>query len=155
MEQFGPTLFIPSVEESKYKTIDNKNVSPIKFKSIWDARNWIKQYQGIDNFKWYGNTNFLAQYVVEKFGYEMKYDISQINVGKFDIETESDDGFPQINNPTAAITSIAYTDNSKKYMVWGLKEYDVSKSILTYPLKENIKYIKCETEEDLFISFIE
>lgn len=129
-------------------------MAPVEFQTIWDARSWIKKYSGIEGFDWYGNTNFLAQYVVKEFGQDNEYDLSLINVGKFDIETESNDGFPQINNPTAAITSIAYTDINKKYHVWGLKDYDVNKSILTFPAKKDIIYYKCESETDLLMSFI-
>ena len=55
---YNPSLFIPSAKESKWKTLEGENVSEVPCGSINEARDFIRKYEGVDNFKIYGNTNF-------------------------------------------------------------------------------------------------
>ena len=43
---YEPSLFIPVQKESKYKTLDGRNLDKIKFDSIVEAKKWIQEYQG-------------------------------------------------------------------------------------------------------------
>ena len=45
---YKPSLFIPSGKESKYKTLDNRNVGKVTFESMPEARKWIEQYKDVD-----------------------------------------------------------------------------------------------------------
>ena len=47
---FSPTLYTLSKKEEKYKTLDGKNVAPVKFESARDAREFIQRYEGVENF---------------------------------------------------------------------------------------------------------
>ena len=55
---YQPSLFIPSKKESKYKTLDGRNVGKIKFNSISEAKKWIEQYKDVTNFEYFGNTRY-------------------------------------------------------------------------------------------------
>jgi hypothetical protein len=58
--KYEPTFFLPSQKDSGYKTVDGKNVEPIKFDSIREARDFSTKYEDVDNFKIYGSN--LYQY---------------------------------------------------------------------------------------------
>ena len=58
-DTFSPTLFVPSPKPTKYKTLNNEYVSPIKFSKTNDAKDFLKKYDGVDNFTVYGYERFL------------------------------------------------------------------------------------------------
>ena len=43
--KYEPTLFVPVKKETGWKTLDDKNVNPMKFLSIKEAKAFIEQYQ--------------------------------------------------------------------------------------------------------------
>ena len=64
---YNPSLFIPSAKESKWKTLEGENVSEVPCGSINEARDFIRKYEGVDNFKIYGNTNFHYCFIADNF----------------------------------------------------------------------------------------
>jgi len=48
---YSPTLFLPSKKESEYKTLFGENLEPMKFDTIREARDFVKRYEGVENFK--------------------------------------------------------------------------------------------------------
>ena len=60
---YNPSLYISSTKESKWKTLEGESVSEIPCGSINEARNFIRKYENIDNFKIYGNTNLNQNYI--------------------------------------------------------------------------------------------
>ena len=63
---FNPTLFLPTKNYSKWKTLEGNCVEPHKFGSISEAREFVKQYKEVPDFDIYGNTRFLYQYIAEQ-----------------------------------------------------------------------------------------
>ena len=61
--KYSPTLFLESKEKTNFKTLNNRFVTPKKFKKISDAREFTKQYNDIGNFKIYGNQNYIHQFI--------------------------------------------------------------------------------------------
>ena len=61
--------------------------------SINEARDFIRKYEGVDNFKIYGNTNFHYCFIADNFPNDIYYDINQISIANIDIETGSENGF--------------------------------------------------------------
>jgi len=96
VEKYNPTLFIPSNKETKYKTLDDRFVESIKPGLISECRDFIKQYRGMPSFRVYGNTDYVYQYIGDKFPDEVEYDMSQISIAHIDIETKAENGFPQV-----------------------------------------------------------
>ena len=47
---YKPSLFVPSQKESKYKTLDGRNVGKIEFDSISDAKKLIDEYEDVIGF---------------------------------------------------------------------------------------------------------
>ena len=92
---YNPSLYVPSSKESKWKTLEGESVSEVPCGSISDARDFIKKYSDIDNFKIYGNTNYHYCFIADNYPGMMSYDISQIGIANIDIETGSENGFPE------------------------------------------------------------
>jgi len=149
---FSPTLYVPVEKSTAWKALDGKSVEPVRLETMREAKEFLERYRDVSNFEIYGNTNYIAQFVAEKFPNEIKFDPSLINITTIDIEVASDEGFPepeQANYPITAITIKNNIDNT--FYVFGLGDYDVSKSIM----KDNrVKYEKCRDEHELLIKFI-
>tara|TARA_B100001094_G_C18195588_1_gene810588 strand:+ start:3937 stop:6441 length:2505 start_codon:yes stop_codon:yes gene_type:complete len=147
---YKPKLFIKSKKKTQWKSLQNEYVAPVDFGSMRDAKEFVDKYKYVDNFKIYGHYNFIHQFITEAFPREIEFKRNIINVVSFDIEVASDEGFPYPSDANQPVISIALKSSLKNiYYVWGLNDYDKSKS------KHNISYIKCDSEAELLKSFIE
>ena len=111
--RFSPTLYVPA-EGGDWKSLTGRPLKPIEFDSMREAREFIQQYGDTSNFEIHGNTNYLAQYVQEKFPGTIEFNRDIINVTTIDIEVASDDGFPepqQADHPVITITLKNNIDN--------------------------------------------
>jgi len=146
--QFNPTLFLPSAKNEEWKTLDNKNVRPVKQGTIWDAKKFIEDHKDIDDFKIYGQTRFLNQYIFEQYpDDEMKYDTSKIRVFTLDIETGAENGFPDIESADQEILLISIKDSEmRKIIVFGSRPYDNK--------DKEVNYLHFETEHGLLKGFL-
>jgi DNA polymerase elongation subunit (family B) len=149
---FSPTLYVPVEKSTAWKALDGKSVEPVRLETMREAKEFVERYKDVSNFEIYGNTNYIAQFVAEKFPNEIKFDSSLINITTIDIEVASDEGFPEPEQANYPITAIAIKNNIDNiFYVFGLGDYDVSKSIM----KDNlVKYEKCRDEHELLIKFI-
>lgn len=143
---YKPYLFVPSDRKTNttYKTLDGKLVSKIDFDSISEARDFIKRYDDVANYDIYGLTNFQYLFIHDKFHGDMQYDTSQINIIGIDIETDSSDGFPDIEKADKEVTAITLSRKGEK-VVLGMKDYKPA---------ENVHYIKCKDEWHLLNNFL-
>ena len=132
---FKPTMYLKSqANERGWKSFDGVKVDPIELDSMSEATEFVKKYENVDNFKIYGNNNFVAQFIQEKFPGVIKYDLKRIEVGNIDIEVASDDGFPEPDEAKHPVISIAYKSSaSGVYHVWGLGEWRLEDCELDIP----------------------
>jgi len=146
--QFNPTLFLPSAKQEEWKTLDGKNVRPVKQGSIRDAKQFIEDHKDIDDFKIYGQTRFLNQYIFEEYpDEEMKYDTSKIRVFTLDIETGAENGFPDIESADQEILLISIKDSDLgRITVFGSRPYDND--------DKEVNYLHFETETGLLKGFL-
>jgi DNA polymerase elongation subunit (family B) len=152
--KFKPELFVTDKDEqTEWKTLDGLNVEPLQFEDMNSAKNFMDTYRDVDNFKLYGNTNFVSQFIQKAFPDRIEFDSSKINIGIIDIEVASDKGFPEPSEAEYPIISIAYKNNQDPYYhVWGLDDFD--------PLNVDtgddsyIRYSKCKDEEELLLKFL-
>jgi len=138
-DEFQPTLFVNSNRESKYKTLEGENLEPIIPGSIRDCREFYKKYDGVDNFKIYGNDRYAFQYISEKYPEdEIKFDITKINLITIDIEVQAENGFPDPDSCSEEMLTISVQDyTTKQITTWGRKAYTPSQSNVTYYHYEN------------------
>jgi DNA polymerase elongation subunit (family B) len=147
-EEYSPTLYVKSKKETKYKTLEGEFVEPIQPGSVKECREFYKKYDGVENFKIYGNDRYVYQYISDKYPEdEIKFDISKIKLLTLDIETTSENGFPDPKSCDEEILLITIQDYStKKIITWGTKPYTST--------QKNVKYVECKSEYALLNSFL-
>ena len=153
--KYKPTLYVETRTKTEFKTLNNKFLSPKKFDSMGDAREYTKKYKDVSNFKIYGNQNYIHQFISELYeNMDVIFDKNLLNISIFDIEVaRGDSGFSTPQEASQPIITISYyCTNTDVYMCWGLYDYDPSASILK---NINIKYVKCDNEIDLLIKFMD
>jgi DNA polymerase elongation subunit (family B) len=144
--EYAPTLFIPSKEKSKYKTLSGQSVSKMKFGNIADAKEFMNKYDTVENFEIYGYTSWMYCYLSDEYPKTITYDFNHIKIMYIDIEVASEHGFPKPEEAKEEITAISMKCG-KDFVVIGCGDYNNT--------REDIKYIKCESEEELIHAFIE
>lgn len=144
---YKPYLFVSSEGKTStnYRTLSGRPVVKMDFSSISDARDFLKRYEDVANYDVYGLTNFQYLFIYDKFHGEINYDASMINIIGIDIETDSSDGFPDIEKADKEVTAITLSRKGEK-VVLGMKDYT--------PSDENVHYIKCKDEWHLLNNFL-
>ena len=143
--QYSPTLFLPSKKPSEWKTLFGENLEPIKLGDIRDAKDFVNRYDGVENFKIYGNDRYEYSFIADEFKGLIDWDIQQINIAIIDIEVGSENGFPDPYKATEPITAIAWKTLNGGTKVYGCGDYIV---------QGEEEYIKCDSEYDLCKKFI-
>ena len=155
---YQPTLYLSSNkagEEGYTPLKGNNKISPHKFGSMAESKDFIEEYKGVSNMKIYGNTNYITQFIQESYPDDIKYDIKDVNIVSFDIEVDIADGYPNVELADKEITSIAYkSSKSSKYFLLGRKDYDKSQTITGID-PDDIVFIKFENEMQLLRRFVE
>jgi DNA polymerase elongation subunit (family B) len=150
---FMPTLFVNSSHETGWFNLQNQPVMPKTFDTMRDARDFMKQYEGVDNFPVYGTTNYVTQFINDRFPEAPKFERDKVNVTTIDIEVASDDGFPFVEQAAHPVISITMKNNIDGiYRVWGL--YDYEPDDCEVEGIDAIQYIKCKDEIDLLLSWL-
>ena len=143
---YKPNLFIPSQKESKYKTLDGRNVGKVQFESIYDAKKWIDEYKDVTNFEYFGNTRYQYPFIADEFPGKIDWDIKQIKLLTIDIECESENGFPDPDKAAEELICITVKDHtSKRIIVFGMNNFVND--------RDDVQYIKCKSEIDLVKTF--
>ena len=141
---YKPYLFILS-PNGEYKTLDGRAAEKIEFPSIPEARDFVKRYQDIENFEFFGLTNYQYAFINDEYPGEIDYDPSLISVVSIDIETPTDQGFPDPHTAAVPITNISLSKNGK-VVVFGTKFYKSKDS--------SVRYVMCNDEKDLLTKFL-
>jgi DNA polymerase elongation subunit (family B) len=143
---YKPTLFVPVGKESKYKTLDGRNVGKIKFDSMPEATKWVNEYKNVTNFEYFGNTRHQYPFIADEFQGKVDWDINQIKILTIDIECESENGFPSPEKADQPLICITVKDHiSKKIIVFGMGNFVND--------REDVQYIDCVTETGLVETF--
>ena len=141
-DKYRPTLYIPTNKETEYRTLDGRNVEPIRPGEMIDCQDFIEKYSDVSGFQVYGNSDYVYQYIGDN--YTEDYDFSKLCVAHIDIETTCEQGFPDVRNPQEAIIVITISIDGDKYVL-GLGDFEVN----------GVKNQECfDTEEELLESFI-
>ena len=130
--QFSPTLYVLSRNEEEFKTLDGRNVSPIKFQTAREARDFIKQYEGVEGFEVHGYERFVYQYIRREFPDEVQYSIPQMKIFALDIEVQCENGFPNVEEAAEEMLSITIKDMvTKQYYCWATREFEAPEGVET------------------------
>ena len=145
--EYHPTLFIPTKEETKFRTLEGKPVGEIQPGNMKECREFIRKYKEIDNFNIYGNDKFEFSFIAEHFPEEhIDYDFSKIRIAYLDIETGSENGFPNIETASEEVTAITVKIDKKCY-VFGRGEFLND--------RKDVFYFRFDSERALLQKFFE
>ena len=147
--KFEPTFHVPD-NDGDWKSLDGQSLSEFKPGSMRDCKEFLQKYQDVANFKVYGTTNYIHQFISEVFPGNIKYDRTKMNICTIDIEVASEDGFPEPEQAKYEIITITIKNNNGKiYHTWGTDDFDADKC------SQNVLYRKCKDERDLILDFLE
>ena len=147
-ERFNPTLFVPSNNTTKYKTLNGEYVEEIQPGTVRDCRDFIKKYEGVENFSIYGNDRYIYQYISDKYPEEeIKFDTNKIKISTIDIEVASENGFPDVESAAEEVLLITVQDYATKQIrTWGKGSFNNK--------QQNVIYKGFDTEYELLTDFI-
>ena len=147
-EKFYPTLFVAANKKTKYKTLEGEYVESIEPGTVRDCREFIKRYDGVDNFKIYGNDRYIYQYISEKYPEEeIKFDTTKIKISTIDIEVKTENGFPDVESAAEEVLLITVQDyTTKQIRTWGQGPFNNK--------QQNVIYKQFRTEYELLNDFI-
>ena len=139
---YEPTLFVEShkPQNPQWKTLDNRNVAPVKWGSMKESRQAMKEYGG----NVFGFDQFQYSFISDNYRGMVDYDLDKIKIGYIDIETSSEHGFPDVRNANEEVLAISYRCG-ETFRVYGCQGYEPSEGIL---------YVPCTTEEHLLLEFV-
>ena len=83
--QYAPTLFLPVKKPSEWQTLFGEPLEPMKFGDIKDAKEFVRKYDGIENFKIYGNDRFEYAFIADEFVGQIDWDMQYINIAIIEI----------------------------------------------------------------------
>ena len=145
--EYHPTLYIPTKEETKFRTLEGYPVGEIQPGTMKECREFIAKYKEVGNFDIYGNDKFEFSFIAEHFPEEhIDYDMSQIKIAYIDIEVGSENGFPSVENATEVVTAITLKIGKNCY-VFGCGEFQHDRS--------DVFYLKCSSERALLEKFFQ
>ena len=139
---YEPTLFVEShkPQNPQWKTLDNRNVAPVKWGSMKDSRQAMREYGG----NVFGFDQFQYSFISDNYRGMVDYDLDKIKIGFIDIETSSEHGFPDVRSANEEVLAISYRCG-KSFKVYGCQEYIPA---------EGVEYIHCENETRLLENFV-
>ena len=141
-----PYLFVPSKNgDSKYHDLQGNPVTRLDFESCRKTTDFIKKYEDISNFTIYGHKSFEYVHINDEYQGQIDYDESLISIVSIDIETPTDQGFPDPYEAETEISNITISKNGK-IVVFGCHYYK--------PKNDNTEYVLCKDEKDLLQKFL-
>ena len=143
---YRPTLFVSTNKSSKYHTIHGHSVESFQPGSMSDCRDFIERHESVTGFEIYGNTDYTYQFIGDKFPDEVDYNMKTLKVGYIDIETTSENGFPQVTNPQEKVNVITLAVEDRTY-VFGLGDFQID--------DPDIIARRYDDEVDLMLEFLE
>lgn len=125
---YQPNFYLTSSDEnSPYRSMDDRPLAKKQFNSIYEAKEFIKRYKDVDNHEFFGNANFISQFICDAYPNVVDFDLSQLGIWTLDIETkvgENSTGFPHPMEAAEEMLLITMLNNqTKEYFSWGRKKF--------------------------------
>lgn len=141
-----PYLYIEG--NGDYESIYGTKLSKKIFRTQYDRYKYLKD-TGVKRV--FDNFPITQQYLIDTFwkiNETPEFAQYPIKVVFLDIEVYAPDDFPHANEAKAPVNVITVFDSlANKFITWGIKDYST--------IEKDVKYVKCTSEKDIFIKFIE
>ena len=147
---FHPTLYVSSPRKNYsgeiFRTLDGQVLYEFKPGTIKETREFVDRYKHVDSFPVYGNTNYVYQYISDTYPSEIKFNKDLIKCFSIDIETATENGFPDIETANEEILLITLMDNkTKEIHTFGRSPYTSDNGVIFHHV---------ESEKQLLLEFI-
>ena len=143
---FEPYLYLEG--NGKYESIYGTKLIKKKFQSQYNRYRFLKD-AGIKRV--FENLPAHQQFLVDRYwqeNEEPEFNTHPIKTMFIDIETYSPDDFPDIATANHLVNVITVYDSlNDNFVTWGLKDYKNH--------QDDVKYVKCADEKELFRKFVE
>ena len=144
--RYKPTMYVPVKKETPFKSLDGKNLAPMKFSTIKEAKEFVDSYESQPHLL-YGLTKYPYCYITETYPHQISFDKKYLKFITIDIETQCENGFPNVREAIEPMLSITIKDqNTKEIIVWGIGDYINN--------RDDVTYINCEDEPELLKRFV-
>ena len=144
--RYKPTMYVPVKKETPFKSLDGKNLAPVKFDTIKESKEFIDSYESQPHLL-YGLTKYPYCYITETYPHQISFDKKYLKFITIDIETQCENGFPNVREAIEPMLSITIKDqNTKEIIVWGIGEYINN--------RDDVTYINCKNESELLKRFV-
>ena len=144
---YSPKLYLPTKEQSKFKTLDGTNLKPKQFDTISKAKHFYSEYSTIPEYKIFGMNRYNYQFIGDEYKDEIRWNKDYIKIFTLDIETTCEDGFPDPDTAKETIICITVKNHSnKQILTWGTGDF-ISK-------KTNVTYVKCQNDKHMLLEFL-
>ena len=128
---------------SPWTTLFGEKVYPIRHESIEDFKSFNNNMKDVSGIQLYQSPGHQYQYIAQAYPDAIQFNISDLLIYTIDIETETEYGFPDVNNAQEKILLITlHCSNTDDTMTWGIKPFD------------NPGYRYFESESDMLQDFI-
>lgn len=144
--KYRPTMYMESkTDDADWRSLEGVPLEPIKFNSMSECREFVKQYDEVDGVNIYGNDRHIPAFIQSKYPNEIEYSSNLIDVCNIDIEVDYDDtGFPEPAYANQSVLTIALKSSRRDhYILWGMKAYDPNVGSMTHIKTE---YRRFDTE---------
>ena len=142
---YQPTLYEHSKKVTNYTSLDGHYLQGNKFDSMREARDYLRQFEGVSGKKIYGQNRFEYAYIGEQHKEMIDWDFDKVSIAIIDIEVGSENGFPDPYLANEPVTAIALRFIGGHMFVFGCGDYKV---------KGQERYMKCKDEYHLLKFFL-
>ena len=142
---YQPTFYEKSNKVTNYTSLDGIYLQPIKFGSMREGRDYLKQFEDVSGKTIYGQNRFEYAFIGEQHKGMIEWEFDQILIGVLDIEVGSENGFPDPYEANEPVTAIALKYVNGHTFVWGCGDYEA---------KGEERYMKCKDEYHLLKFFL-
>ena len=144
--RYSPTLYAPVEKQTPYKNLDGGYVNDLTFSTMKEAREWVDSHKSQPELI-YGNTQYPYTYIADTYKGKVDWDLDKLLIVTIDIEVQCENGFPSPELAEEELLSITIKNHqSKRIVVWGIGDFETD--------REDVTYIKCESEVHLLKEFL-
>jgi DNA polymerase elongation subunit (family B) len=142
---YRPTLYEPSKKVTNFTSLDGTYLQDRKFDSMRDARDYLRQFEGVSGKTIYGQNRFEYAFIGEQHKEMIDWDFDKVSIAIVDIEVGSENGFPDPYEANEPVTAIALRFIGGHMFVFGCGDYEV---------RGQERYMKCKDEYHLLKFFL-
>lgn len=150
---FRPTIWTEGkVKDAadKWQTLDGRTVFAIQPGSIYDVKEYLEQYAGVHGMNLYESPGHAYQWIAENHPGEIIWYPQDIQVFTIDIETTTEEGFPDPKTAGEQIILLTIKDTRhSKVITWGVSSYGEFDNPFDY-----VEFRKFDTEQGMLKDFI-